>query len=825
MKKIKHTTTVLLFAFFACINARAQSEKTAQISGLILEATSGEPLEYATIIFTPNKGEKLVGGITDSKGKFKIEVPEGVYKMSVEFISYKTKTYENLEVNSNRNLGTIRLEDEANTLDAVEIVAEKSTVDIRLDKRIYNVGADMTIKGGTASDVLDNVPSVTVDVDGTVSLRGNENVRILVNGKPSGLVGLSTTDVLRQLPADAIEKVEVVTSPSARYDAEGTGGILNIILRKGKAEGFNASVNASLGDPTLYAGSANINYRSRKFNIFSNFGYRKSDAPGYSYNDLTYFKRSGEVDYYRTEDTNWTRGRFSNNNNVGIEYYINDHSSVTAGVLYRISGGDRYSKNDQSRYDVNRVLTDDKDRIQDRDSDENLIEYSLNYTNDFDDDSILTVDFKYEDSSEDEYAQIEDIVFLGTDPDTQERNTTKESSENILFQIDYVKPIGELSQFEWGYRSNWNDFRTDYLVEDYLNEEWVNNTNFSNILNFSQDVHATYLQFGSKYEHFNFLLGLRAELTDIRIDLETTDTQSNKTYSNLFPTLNLAYEFDDTSSIIFGYAKRIRRPRSWFLNPFPNRTSETNFFTGNVDLDPTITNTFDIGYLKQWKSTTINTSLYYNHSTDAIEFVFEETGDFINGVAVTKRSPINLATEDRIGFELTSRHSIGTWLRLNNSFNFFRFFKEGDYSYINSQGETINQNFDASDNSWSARINAIVKLPAEIDWQTSFSYRSGSTSAQTDRQGNFGINLALSKDLFNKNATLALNVSDLLNSRKRIMTTTTTDSQTGLPSITNVSDMMWRQRQVTATFTYRFKQKKKRGRPQGGQDYGGDMEM
>jgi outer membrane receptor protein involved in Fe transport len=540
---------------------------------------------------------------------------------------------------------------------------------------------------------------------------------------------------------------------------------------------------------------------------------------------LTYFKRSGEVDYYRTEDTNWTRGRFSNNNNVGIEYYINDHSSVTAGVLYRISGGDRYSKNDQSRYDVNRVLTDDKDRIQDRDSDENLIEYSLNYTNDFDDDSILTVDFKYEDSSEDEYAQIEDIVFLGTDPDTQERNTTKESSENILFQIDYVKPIGELSQFEWGYRSNWNDFRTDYLVEEYLNEEWVNNTNFSNILNFSQDVHATYLQFGSKYEHFNFLLGLRAELTDIRIDLETTDTQSNKTYSNLFPTLNLAYEFDDTSSIIFGYAKRIRRPRSWFLNPFPNRTSETNFFTGNVDLDPTITNTFDIGYLKQWKSTTINTSLYYNHSTDAIEFVFEETGDFINGVAVTKRSPINLATEDRIGFELTSRHSIGTWLRLNNSFNFFRFFKEGDYSYVNSQGETINQNFDASDNSWSARINAIVKLPAEIDWQTSFSYRSGSTSAQTDRQGNFGINLALSKDLFNKNATLALNVSDLLNSRKRIMTTTTTDSQTGLPSITNVSDMMWRQRQVTATFTYRFKQKKKRGRPQGGQDYGGDMEM
>ncbi|MGB0838223.1 MAG: TonB-dependent receptor domain-containing protein [Flavobacteriaceae bacterium] len=802
----------------------AQKKPSVLATGIVLDGVTNQPLEYATIVFTPVDGNKLTGGITDSKGRFKIEVEKGTYKMSIEFISFKTLNFENQVLEANKDYGTLILQEDASTLDAVEIVAEKSTVDIRLDKRIYNVGADMTIKGGTASDVLDNVPSVTVDVDGAVSLRGNDNVRILVNGKPSGLVGLSTTDVLRQLPADAIEKVEVITSPSARYDAEGTAGILNIILRKGKAEGFNASVNVSGGYPELYSGSANINYRSKKFNIFSNFGYRKTDAPGYSYNDLTYYNKDGSVNNYRSEYTDWNRGRYSNNNNAGIEYYITENSSITAGVLYRLSGGNRLSTNDQKRYDLDYTVTDFTTRTQDEDEDQNLVEYSLNYTADYQDDSQLTVDFKYEDSAEDEYADITNDVKMGTDPDTRERNITENSYENILVQLDYVKPIGELSQFETGYKSTLNHLLTDYLVEMYEDGQWVNDTDFSNVLDFNQNVHALYAQFGSKYEHFNYLLGLRAEYTDIHIDLQTTNDVTDKSYGNLFPTVNLGYEFNDTSSLTAGYAKRIRRPRSWFLNPFPSRTSETNYFSGNVDLDPTITSSFDLGFLKQFKSMTINSSVYLNHSTDAIEFVFEETGEMINGVPVTKRYPINLATEDRIGFELTTRNSFGKWLRLNNSFNFFRFTKDGDYTYINSEGEEIYQNFDAQDNSWFVRVNAIVKLPYEIDWQTNFSYRSATSTAQTDRDGIYSVNLAFSKDLFKKNGTISLNVSDLLNSRARTMTTTTYDSETGLPSITNYSDMMWRQRQTTLNFTYRFKQKKKRQRS-GGDYGGGDMEM
>jgi hypothetical protein len=238
MNKTSLFFVVLIFTF---LNVFSQKPQNIQISiiGNIVDSKTNEPLEYATVVLNNQKTKQLSGGITDEKGNFNIKVNPGIYDISFEFISFKTIKLPNKTINSSINFGTIKLSEDSDKLDEIVIIAEKSTVEIRLDKRIYNVGKDMTVKGGSASDVLDNVPSVDVDVEGNVSLRGNENVRILIDGKPSALVGLSGTDALRQLPADAIERVEVVTSPSARYDAEGTAGILNIILRKGVAKGFN----------------------------------------------------------------------------------------------------------------------------------------------------------------------------------------------------------------------------------------------------------------------------------------------------------------------------------------------------------------------------------------------------------------------------------------------------------------------------------------------------------------------------------------------------------------------------------------------------------
>jgi hypothetical protein len=283
-------TTMLIFG-----QQPQPSTPKVTVKGKVIDFVSKDALEYATVVIKPLNGGPIMGGITDSHGKFNIDIPQGNYDISVEFISFKTVSFKNQEVSENLDLGIIELQVNAETLEEVEIVAEKSTVEIRLDKKIYNVGKDMTVKGGSASDVLENVPSVTVDQEGTVSLRGNENVRILINGKPSGMVGLSGTDALRQLPADAIEKVEVITSPSARYEAEGTAGILNIVLRKGKIKGFNGSVSANAGTPDNFGLSANLNYRINKFNFFNNTGYNYRNAPGNGYSNVTYFDENGAV--------------------------------------------------------------------------------------------------------------------------------------------------------------------------------------------------------------------------------------------------------------------------------------------------------------------------------------------------------------------------------------------------------------------------------------------------------------------------------------------------------------------------------------------------
>jgi len=252
-----------------------------KIEGAVIDKETQEPLEYATISLVNERfPERIQGGITDTKGKFNLEVFPGKYDVTVEYIGFDKITLKDKMIQSNVDLGIFQLEIAAEALEGVELVGERTEVEIRLDKRIYNVGKDITVRGGSVADVLDNVPSVSVDVEGNVALRGNENVRILINGKPSGLVGLSGPQGLRSLPAESIEKVEVVTSPSARYEASGTAGILNIILKKEELEGFNGSFIVNGGLPTTYGGNATLNWRTKKMNIFSTTSLRNSESRG-----------------------------------------------------------------------------------------------------------------------------------------------------------------------------------------------------------------------------------------------------------------------------------------------------------------------------------------------------------------------------------------------------------------------------------------------------------------------------------------------------------------------------------------------------------------
>jgi outer membrane receptor protein involved in Fe transport len=824
MKKTNLFFIIFTLTFFSVFSQKPQNDQIS-ITGKIIDSNTKEPLEYATVILNNQETKQLSGGITDENGNFNIKINTGTYDISFEFISFKTIKISNKIINSSINFGTIKLSEDADELDEIVIIAEKSTVEIRLDKRIYNVGKDMTVRGGSASDVLDNVPSVDVDVEGNVSLRGNENVRILIDGKPSALVGLSGTDALRQLPADAIERVEVVTSPSARYDAEGTAGILNIILRKGVATGLNGSLNATIGDPTQYRIASNINFRTKKVNLFTNLGYRNSSGPGNFLTNLSTFENES-INSLRIEDRNFERNRNGYNINVGLEYFLSKESSITGTYFFRDSDNKNLSNNIIRVFDINDILEFSDTRIQDEDEIDTTSQFALNYTNNINSSGHkLTIDFQYSESEEIEKAFINDSL-------AEENNITTEDSKNTLIQSDYVLPIGENTQFEIGYRGEFQDLTSDFLVTRTPTLDF----DPSNNLVFKQNVNAIYSQFGSKLNKFSYLLGLRTEITDVKVRLTNTNEKFDYKYTELFPTINVGFERTEDQSFTIGYSRRLRRPRFWYLNPFESRSSQNVIYKGNPALIPTFTNSFDLGFLQKIGKLTLNSSIYFQHSINAIQRVSRDEIRFIDGVnqVITIREPINLASEDRFGFELTTNYNPSKKVRLSGSFNVFQQESKGLYAYNKFIIDEISgdiiatpeiQDLGNTNNSWFTRFNATFSLPWEIQMQNRLSYRGPRKTVQSESDGIFSANIALSKDVFKEKGSLVLNVSDVFNSRKRKSTNYNPNKEN--PTSISYQESQWRVRQVSLNFTYRFNQKKKQQRDrrsgddfEGGEDFG-----
>jgi hypothetical protein len=812
-----------LLLFFALSFSFAQQE-TVTITGRVLDQDNKLPLEYATLVLQrADDPSKVTGGITDIDGNFSVETAKGRYNIRVEYISYKSYRLDDQNITSDRDLGTISLQIDATQLDAVEVIGEKTTVEVRLDKKIYNIGKDITTSGGNVSDALNNVPSVTVDVDGAIALRGNNNVRILINGRPSALAGFGSADALRQLPADAIESVEVITSPSARYDAEGTAGILNIILRKEKTLGFNGTVNTTVGFPVASQVNTNLNLRTDKFNIFTTLGYSYREPPGNAFFDNTY--TNGQFDRI-TEDRDISRTDQGFNANLGMEYFLTERSSVTGSFFTRFSDELDRTENNTQRF-FNNALDSRTLRVEDENEEDTNYQVSLNYRNNFNEDGHeLTVDLQYSKSDE---AVLTDIEENTTFPDdlllAKELVEAGELQNEYLIQADYVLPMGD-SQFEAGYRGTFQQELTSFRL-DTLNQITGNfdlNEALTNTFTYDENVHALYTQYGDKFgERFSFLLGLRFENTVLKGEAtsefdtaqleellgEDVDLNFDKNYPGLFPTLNLIYELRENENISVGYNRRINRPRGRFINPFPSRSSRTNIFQGNPDLDPSFANAFDVGYLKRWDKLTLTSSIYYQEETNSFEVVQEETGQITSdGIRIIRSIPINLSTEQRYGAEAAVLYNPTKWLRLNGSFNFFGFDIDGVFN---------DTDFGTQNVSWFSRFSGKVSLPGKIDWQTNMFYRGPRENAQTKNRGILSIDLAFSKDILGDKGTIALNVNDLLNSRKR-------QSFTQTPFFTSDTEFQWRERQINLSFVYRINQKKERNgggqRQNGGDDDG-----
>ena len=366
------------------------------LEGLVIDKETQEPLEYATIsLLNEMFPERIQGGITNTEGKFKLEVFPGKYNITIEYIGFDKITLEGKTIRVNENLGTFELEIAAESLNEIELVGERTEVEIRLDKRIYNVGKDITVRGGSVADVLDNVPSVSVDVEGNIALRGNENVRILINGKPSGLVSLSGPQGLRSLPAESIEKVEVVTSPSARYEASGTAGILNIILKKEELEGFNGSFIVNGGFPTTYGGNATLNWRTKKLNIFSTTSLRSSESRGGGIFESENFDPVRFVN----ENRDYQRNRNSTFFNLGAEYLFDEKTSLTLSGFLRRSNNESNNTTEIDNLNASGQIIDEFGRYQSEEEIDNSQQFTANFTKKFDEDGHeLIIEFQTETS-------------------------------------------------------------------------------------------------------------------------------------------------------------------------------------------------------------------------------------------------------------------------------------------------------------------------------------------------------------------------------------------------------------------------------------------
>lgn len=817
MKNLHYLLSVLILLTTITVFGQGKPERAKiAITGKIIEKTSKLPLEYATVTLKNTKNPKLIfGGITDNKGDYSIDVVPGIYDITLEFISFKPTTISQKQLSQATNLGTTSLEEDATQLNEVVVRAEKSTVEIKLDKKVYNVGQDMMVKGGTASDVLDNVPSVTVDAEGNVALRGNDNVKVLIDGRPSNAISIA--DALKSIPADALDKVEVITNPSARYDAEGGGGIINIVLRKGKNLGLNGTVIANAGDPETYGLTGNVNYKAKEFNLFTTQGYNYRNNPGNAFTNSRYLNSDNSTRDFMNETRTNDRLNKSYNANIGMDWFLNKSTTWTNIFNYRKSRGDNRDNVFQNYYDINHDYTYTRNRINEEDSKSKNVEFNTTLVKNFKKDGHkLTLDGSFSSNTDKDLAQITDTSTANSTISIDETVNNQVQSRNTL-QADYVLPIRKGSQFELGYRGNFLVNTTDYAVD----RDGVPVPNFTNTLEYKEKVNSLYTQYGFKIKKFSTLLGLRWEDSDIDVNQLATNDFNNKKYNNFFPSAIFNYEIDDRSTASLSYSRRIQRPRGRQLNPFNNLSSNVNIFVGNPDLNPAFSDAIDLGYLKRWNKLTFNTSLYVNKTTDVFQFVRRETGTFENGVPVIISSPINLATQYRSGFEFTLNYSPYKWWKLNSNFNFFYIQTDGDYTYTDFTGNPVFQDFDYKTTSWFTRLTSKISLPYKIDWQTNMTYNGEQKNNQGSTLGNFSMNLAFSKDVFKDKGTVAFNVSDVFNSRKRIM-------DTYLPGVVEShSEMQWRVRQVNLSFTYRFNVQKneKERKPKGNQqqDDNGDF--
>ncbi len=746
------TFRLLLLALWGFLTAFSSLAQQHTYTGTLVDAQTQEPVPYATVLLKNATSDALISGTTTSeRGFFKLRTAETDVYVELSFIGYQTQKITDFNPQQKDiNLGTLSLSQNAQALNEVEVVQERSKVEFKLDKRVFNVGTDISSTGMGALEVLQNVPSVNVDIEGQVTLRGNSGVQILINGKPSVLSD-EGSNALGSITADMIESVEVITNPSAKYEAGGTSGILNIILKKEEKKGLNGSVSVNTGTPDNHSVGVSLNRRTEKFNLFTQFGGGYRSIPRFR-ESINLNKVTGEQ--IVSDGTEFRNEEFYNIT-LGTDYYINNRNVITLSGNFALELEDQPSETQFERLlGSEEILSSAWKREEVTTATNPKYQYDLQYEREFANNEDHKLQFSTLGSffGKDLESNFTNTTLSGNDVDAQQRTETDFYQANYTYKLDYTNPITENITLEAGSQYDVNDVGNDFAVSNLEQGVFVIDSGLTNNFEWNQRVLGVYTTAAYEGAQWGVKVGARVERTNLKTLLTNTQESNRQDYTNLFPTLHSSYKFSDFISVQAGYSRRIFRPRLWDLNPFFNIRNNFNIWQGNPDLQPEFADSYELTGIFIFKNASLNTSVYHLYTTDMVERV----SIFEDNVNIT--TPVNVGTQNKTGIELNGKYTPTKQITINGDFNYGVFIRRGTFN---------DQNFDFEGDQWSTRINTKFKLPADFDVELTGRYQSRFLTVQGEVSGYAHMDIGLRKKLWDGKAVLNVSVRDVFASRIR----------------------------------------------------------
>lgn len=779
----------------------ALSVEAGTVRGKVTDAKTRQPMQFVNIsVRKSDSSVPLKGIVTDETGNFNIvKLPEGNYILSISFIGYKTveKNFTLSKQTPGLNFRNIPLEEDSQLLNEVKVTGQRPQMKFEIDKKVFNVDQNISSTGGTASDVLSNIPSVEVDNEGEVSLRGSSDVTVWINGRASGLSADNRAQILEQLPAESIERIEVITNPSAKYSPEGTSGIINIVLKEDRRSGYYGSVQSGVDTRGGWNLSGNLNYTVRKAEMYAGIGYRERKRDGGGYSNRTNLDDAGNPESFlnQTSDNSGNGGQtFAR---AGLTWHL------TSTDQLNVAGFGMFGKHNQTTTidytsDIPGSFLSSR-RITDSDNPMKGGNVEVGYKHDFSKTSNIDIVGSWNTWNMDQKSTYLQHSLFGDDREshTYQWQRNKMQAHTWEVQADYVNAFTDFSKIEAGYKGSFS--RQDSPVETYSGESAENATFDEQLYNrfyYNQDIQALYATYSGRFGDFGYQAGLRGEYS--RTDTRSLAYGQHKgevspdkdDYFSLFPSVFLTYSLPANHEIQVNYTRRISRPWGGQLNPFLNLTDSTNISFGNPHLQPQYSNAMELNYIKNWDAHTLTVSAYYRNTNDVIQRIryLEDN--------ILKTTFENVAKTQSAGTEIIAKNNLFDVLDLTTTLNLF-YSKLDGFEYLPAGAEKpvigeSNENF-----SWNAKIIANIALPASVSLQLTGNYRSRQLIAQGHQPSNYSLDAGLRRAFFNRKLSLSINGRDLLNSRKW---KTETSGQSFTQSTSN-----WRSgRTVGFTLTYNF---------------------